>query len=166
MKAWTGCESGQNHSEITDPTTFATAVNAFYKWFDGHKRYSVCVELLGALHFHEPASPLLHTGGCPAAKVLKLFAMEFSPSLHSLLENGISTPNTTYYRPFALTTIIMYCLENLSVITVLPEDKPHQTPNSCLLGQTREGKCCGTPPPLSPPAAGITMKLCYNPLWL
>ncbi len=57
VKALTGCESRQNHSTITDPTTFPNTLNTFYTQFDIHKHSVAFEELQRALPFHKPTHP-------------------------------------------------------------------------------------------------------------
>ncbi|XDV33380.1 hypothetical protein PO909_003804 [Leuciscus waleckii] len=98
----------QDHSTISNPTTFANSLNTFYSRFDITDYSAVCNELLNALPSDLPTTPpftevdvrqelsrckigkAMGPDGIPA-RVLKLCAMELSPVLYSIMHESYST---------------------------------------------------------------------------
>lgn len=97
VKCLTGGMTTQKNCTTQDPTTLANTLNTFYKGFDSHDYSAACEELLGALPFQEQSHPPFTEedvrqllARCKPgkasgpdgilAKVLKLCAMELSPS--------------------------------------------------------------------------------------
>lgn len=98
----------QDHSTISNPTTFANSLNTFYSRFDITDYSAVCNELLNALPSDLLTTPpftevdvrqelsrckigkAMGPDGIPA-RVLKLCAMELSPVLYSIMHESYST---------------------------------------------------------------------------
>lgn len=108
IKILTGQNGKQDHSTISNPTTFANSLNTFYSRFDITDYSAVCNELLNALPSDLPTTPpftevdvrqelsrckigkAMGPDGIPA-RVLKLCAMELSPVLYSIMHESYST---------------------------------------------------------------------------